>query len=1187
VKPFDVRTAALQPGTTLLEASAGTGKTHAITALVLRLLLEGKVESLPQILVVTFTVAASEELKNRLRAGLQQTLRACLGEDVSDAPFAALGRQHGRAGAERLRQALAMADEMSVSTIHGFCRRVLETAAFAGRQPFAAEFVEDEIPLLLLAARDAVRSVVFAGDAVIAAVADFAGVNPDALVADYRAWQRHPDTRLRPEPPPLPPAMTALRHALGNARAHHNAQPPDRLGALPIKKQESRPLLDLGAQLPEVLRTRLLDPDDPCLHLLALLGRTRLRAECLRGKAGDWLEHPFYGDCDLVAATAATAATALRGELLRAMHSRLQREKAQGPQLLFQDLLTQVVVALRDPERRAAMLATVGERWQVALIDEFQDTDRLQYEIFATCFGKRLLLLVGDPKQSIYRFRGADVHSYLQAREDATRRHTLGENHRSHPLLVAAVDRLFGGPLAFALPGIALPTVTPAIPAEALAIRGDDGPPLQIRWLEPMPGPGGKPSAWRREDLEERIARDVGDECVRLLGSGVRLAGRGGERALAANDIAVLTRTNAQAVRMQRELRERRVHSAIGRAGDVFRCPEMAEMQRVLAALANPLYLPTLRAAWTTVLWGMAPAGLRALEDDDDRLQLELAFADRMRRTWLRHGFIVMFEALLTELDCRARLLQRRDGERRLTNCMQIAELLHRAELDRRLAPESLLLWLQQERAHADDIDYQLRELRLESDADAVQILTVHGCKGLQYEIVFAPFLGQSREEKGNLLVPDDRGGTDYVEAAHVTPADEVHAVRERIAEDVRLCYVALTRARRRCYLHWAETGKQGSALAWLLHGPGRRDRPAATYDPDWRDAVRARAAEWLHDLETLAAGSGGAIAWTRVPAAAPAVRSELAGDAAAATARSRPLPRKPDGWRIASFTSMLAAGRGAELERDHAEPAAPARTSADPATPSEAPPLRGVHAFARGTAAGICLHAILERLDFARAGAADATELVAQQLRRHGLAAAAAHPAPLSPVDDVCRALQRLCAAPLPGLGFALAELPPRARSVEWQFFLASASRSAGGLAAAFADTGDPDYAARLRQLPAAHVRGFLRGFVDLLCEHRGRYWVFDWKSNWLGPDENAYEPAKLRADLVQHDYVLQYHLYLLALHLHLRARLPGYDYERHVGGACYVYLRGVDHPQRGVIVDRPPLARIEALVRWLGGAA
>src|SRR5262249_31939083 len=197
----------------------------------------------------------------------------------------------------------------------------------------------------------------------------------------------HRDARPRRGRAPPLPATLELRGALAPARAHHNAQPPDRLGDLPIKQSsgESRPLLDLGARLPDVLRARLLDPDDPCLTLLALLGRTRLRAECLKGKAGDWLEHPFFRDCDAVAAAAAPAATALRGELLRAMHSRLQRAKAQGPQLLFQDLLTQVVLALRDPERRTAMLATVRERWQVALIDEFQDTDRLQYEIFATC----------------------------------------------------------------------------------------------------------------------------------------------------------------------------------------------------------------------------------------------------------------------------------------------------------------------------------------------------------------------------------------------------------------------------------------------------------------------------------------------------------------------------------------------------------------------------------------------------------------------------------------------------------------------------------------------------------------------------------------------------------------------------------------------------------------------------------
>src|SRR5262249_47403394 len=186
------------------------------------------------------------------------------------------------------------------------------------------------------------------------------------------------------------------------------------------------------------------------------------------------------------------------------------------------------------------------------------------------------------------------------------------------------------------------------------------------------------------------------------------------------------------------------------------------------------------------VLWGIDPAGLAALEADEGWLQRQLLFADRLRRTWLRHGFIVMFEALLTELDCRRRLLQRRDGERRLTNCMQIAELLHRAELDRQLAPESLLLWLQHERAHAEDIDYQLRELRLESDADAVQILTVHGSKGLQFEIVFAPFLGHSYDARHKrLLVHNAQGTKDYVENAHATPADRAAAARDRIAEDV------------------------------------------------------------------------------------------------------------------------------------------------------------------------------------------------------------------------------------------------------------------------------------------------------------------------------------------------------------------------------------------------------------------
>lgn len=1201
---FDLRSTALPKGTVLLEASAGTGKTYTITGVVLRLLLEGLAADLSRILVVTFTVAATEELKNRLRRALTDAAAACAGAATDDPFLRHLAATHGRAGADTLLRALAMADEMSVATIHGFCRRVLDEAAFESGQPFVTEFVDDELPLCAEAARDAVRLEILPRDPLTAAVAADQDLRPDDLMPQWRAYRRHPGTVLRPAVDDLDAVIRELHaaHAAVRAMVLDGKVADAGLAQLPRKKsrkkgagREPQPGLAPGREPLVELNERLGNPDDHALELL--LGFALDHLDKILMKDGWRRSHPFFAACDRLRIAVATTAHGLRQRLFARMDERLALQKARTHTLTFADLLGRVDATLRDDRLGAPLRKAIRERWQVAIIDEFQDTDPLQYSVFATCFADQRLLLVGDPKQSIYGFRGADVAAYLLARQDARARHTLDANHRSHPQLVHAVRTLFAGRAAFATAGIELPSVRAALAAADLDLVGDDVPALQIRWLPP----GSKPNKARnamlatthnREFAEERVVVDVADECVRLLGGGVLAATGAGRppRPLRAADLAVLTRTNVQAVAMQDELRRRGVHSAIGKAGDVYACPEMDDMQRLLQALANPGYLPLLRAAWTTPLFGFDQAMLQALDDDQDALGQWLARADTWRRTWVRHGFVVMFQDLLYELDARARLLLRPDGERKLTNYLQIAELLHHAEMARQLAPESLLQWLAHERRHADEIDYELRELRLESDADAVQILTVHGSKGLQYDVVFVPFAWGSRDPAPTgqpLLVGTADGGHLYTfDGAEIDRHSDA-AGRAQLAEDLRLLYVALTRARRRCYVHWTPANTaDGAALTWLVAGPGRSDTPAAdlpSYEAartalhgSYREAWRAAAA-------ALAAGSNGAIGvvdLTVDPPPGPPPR--LQSPAGPRLARPRPLPeRVSPGFRIASFTSMLAHDRSSEPLREQDEPE-------HAATVAPAAPASGLYAFARGAAAGVCLHEILEHLDFAAATHPRARELVQRTLRHHGLADAAAHRAPIDPVAVVTATAAALADARLGDLPFRLADLAPLARCTEWQFFVAAGRTRPRDLAPVFRAHAAPalrDYADRLATLPAFPMQGFLRGFVDLVAEHDGRYHVFDWKSNWLGDHADDYGEAALRRDLQQNHYVLQYHLYLLALHRHLRARLPDYDCDRHLGSACYVYLRAIDTAERGVVVDRPSRAMIEALDHWLAG--
>jgi exodeoxyribonuclease V beta subunit len=1207
---FELAETPIEDGTTLIEASAGTGKTYCLAGLVVRLLVERKVDSIGRILVVTFTNAAADELSGRIREAVRHAREALSrpAEGPGEEPYLrALRERFGAAAATPLREALLAFDDLQVATIHGFCKQVLESHAFESGLPFDPELIEDDEALLRSAAEDIWRRKLYAKGReaeLLAALAAAGNWTPSTFLEDYRRLHRHPDTRLEPPPDPLGQALADFDRSC----------------------QEAAPLLDKAPLRLALSRLRFKDPaafgaarlealveeagayfagELAALPAVGALRRSALR-RAIDGGSRQALEAiEFTHECDRLFDQIETVKHAWRAELLAELDRRLAEIKQRDAVFAFDDLLRRLRATLADRQRGDRLVEAVRRRFGVALIDEFQDTDLTQYQIFRRLFRGLPLFLIGDPKQAIYRFRGADVFAYLAAKNEATRTYTLARNWRSEAGLVEAVGRLFGGRrFPFVFQQIDFPEVQAAPATAARRLAGDDGIAFTWHWLD-LEESGGEAEAAALAWLAREVAA--------TLSAGLELedaaSGVTRRRPLGAGDLAVLVRTNGEATAVQEALRGRGVPAVVARSGDIFHSEEMAELERLVLAIVDPGHRGRLMAASSTLVFGDDAAALWRLLADDRLWQARVTELEDLRERWRRSGFMAAMQLLLEKRQVRRRLLLLRDGERRLTNWQHAVELVHQEIHQRQLAPSAVAAWLAAERLrarHARDTS----ELRLESDARAVKIVTVHKSKGLEYEIVFCPFLWRTQRADRLPALAHTGDGEKVVYDFGSRESDKhlLLAEAERLSEDARLLYVALTRARRRCHVLWGRLGQRrraaATALAYLLHAAQTplelgHDAvlQAAAGVAGLFDEIEGRADLWLADLERLARRAPGSMAIRRVALETARDVPATAGGGEAALARMLPaeLALQLEPWRIASFTS-LARGTAALPEiAEYQDPSWPApRSAVRPA---------GLFAFARGTRAGTALHELLEQVDFAAPGSDGGRAMLRRVLERHGLAEARQHDGGegYDPAEAAGALLELVAAGGLPdGQGaFSLAEVDQRQMAIEWEFHLPAGPLSTRGLARVlerFAGELPRGYPERVAGLGDKPVSGFLKGFVDLLFGHRGRHYLIDWKSNHLGNSLADYPPAALELAMVEHHYLLQYLLYTVALHRHLLASLPDYDYDRHVGGVFYLFLRGLElgppadlfspPPFRGgLYAARPSRGLIEAVSRAIAG--
>ncbi len=1129
---FDTARTPLATGVTLLEASAGTGKTYAIEGLYLRFVAETGVP-VPEILVCTFTNAATRELSTRIRSRILAALAG--GDPVLAVAEEALGKETVR---RRLATAAASFDCARISTIHGFCSRVLAEHAFESGTGFGATLADNPGELSRVAAADFARRLAVRAPKTCLALR-LCGQNLAEILAEA-LWMRGADAEM-PLSPAVPapdvPSCDAALEALLEQVARQWGLCADAVTA--FLRDEKRAKSDLRKAADTILRGMESLAGGGVPEACAFAALRHLTPENIaentnkRSKEGA-PQTSLFALCGEVMTFLDRFLAGVLGAFLSESGTLLAKLRSQSGCLDFDDLILLTAKALRG-EGPGTLRSLLKARYRVGLVDEFQDTDLLQWEIFRTLFDdpEHSLFMIGDPKQAIYRFRGADVDAYLRAAGEAPRRYGLGVNWRSDEPLVRAVNSLFSATEKPFGAGIAFTPVESGGKTKPEKVFSPGSlPPEPMRFV--LRRDGTLPtSAW----MTARLAADV-CEC---LSSGATI----GSRPVAGGDIAVIVRRHAQAQEVVRSLAAAGVRAVEESDASVFDSDEARALLDLLTAAENPSDAGGLRR----VLAGdIFRCSAREILDSDGANDSGAALHE-FSKVLADEGFAAAFRRLERRTDLRARLLATEGGERSLTNLLHLEELLSGAEREEKLGAQGLCRWLALRIADKRSRPREGDELRLESDGGAVRVITCHKSKGLEFPIVFAPFFGgRLLALKGRFAVR--RGGArpvlHFAAQGSFSPEVVEAEMAEVLREETRLLYVLLTRSRSRCTVYLAEDALEEGSFGGLLR--------AVLGATDWDGTGAA--------LEACAAATGSiSVLWEDDPVEKP----HLAQDGEIPELSFHPfagkIAKKPF---VTSFTGLCAGGEGEAPDKADSPRSVPVASEE---------PLFGIAAFPRGPEVGTFFHSALEKMDFAESSGWEG-------VIRSCMAAAGLDGAdPAAALDCLSSVLQTPLAPEGPIL---YGSLPGDLRREE-EFYFPARGVDFGKMADAFAAEEGPlaDFAGRLRRMAPREVEGYLKGYVDLLFRSQGRFHILDWKSNWLGPSAADYAPEALHRAMVENSYYLQGALYALAFKKCMAFRAPQWDYSRDFGAIYYVFLRGVEkeRPGSGVFSFRPSARLLDGL--------
>ena len=1165
-------------GLHVIEASAGTGKTWTLAALYVRLVLghgrNGATDDAglypPQILVMTFTDAATSELRGRVRERLAQAARyfkdseagASEADDFLRNLRAEFAPDQWDACAHRLDLSAQWMDDAAIFTIHGWSSRMLKTHAFDSASLFQQSRLEDSDKLRLSTVQDywrtwfypvplsqlgALKSVGSDPDALLknlkghwSALDNAPGVvlpearDPQTLILQWGTWNQEFQTREAAARTACTPELIALLDGVIADKLlkgyRHDWQWPAKLNG--YLHGESIVLLNKTDKKSAV----------------TLLNRFTTKVLIAKGWAGA-VDHPAFGHIEALCQHLQSEPD-VATELLNhaAVHVALAYRSAKDRQAQFDfsDLLQCLYHALQAQDGRLA--AAIRQQFPVALVDEFQDTDPWQYGALSKIYGASEtpytgLIMIGDPKQAIYSFRGADLNTYLAARGQAQAVHTLSGNFRSTHALVHAVNHVFQsahqpfGEIPFES------VVACNAKVQALTVAGVPQHALTV-WHQTNAKPP------RKDIFIRQMSELFATQMVKLLNT----------RAAVPGDMAVLVRDGTQARGIRQALSQRGVRSVyLSERDSVFATQEAADLWRLMCAVANPRSTQGVRAALATRLWGLHFHELEALFQDEEAWDTLVEQFHGWQSVWQSQGFLPMLHRVLHDQSIPGRMLDgsdvNADGERRLTNLMHLGDLLQ--TMGASLQGEAALIRYLAQQIQNPKSSGDTAQLRLESDANLVQVITIHKSKGLQYPLVFLPFVSTFTAEKQD------------------SPRDDA----DRLAEDIRLLYVAMTRAEKALWVGLAEVqgdvegaaAQPKSAVSTLLQrkSPGDLVQRLQTW-ADCKDiviapALQPDASRFIPEMTRKV--------WK--PGLLPQRSLVSRWWTASFSALTRDLGAP------AASTPMLASDRDARIDDAQIDSSAKDAAAAEEVVPG-ANAVMAFNGFPAGSSYGTLLHDLLE-WQFERGWPiADGSAPMAASREWFALLQRKAlrlklDAAQMVLLDGWVRQTAQASLALASPFGTArplvLCTLNRRNAWAEMAFTLPVHPLSAHRIDTLICQHLFPGQ--KREALQPMQLEGMLIGFMDLVLEHEGRYFVLDYKSNRLP----SYGADALQGAILAHRYDVQYTLYVLALHRLLKSRIADYDYEQHLGGAIYWFLRGLDQAGSGLFLDRPPKALIESL--------
>jgi len=1152
-------------GERLIEASAGTGKTYTIAALYLRLLLGlggnaafSRPLSVEDLLVVTFTEAATAELRGRIRANIHELRIACLRQSTDNPLYLRLLEEivDKQQAAQWLLLAERQMDEAAVFTIHGFCQRMLSLNAFESGMLFEQQLIEDESALRYQACADYWRRHCYPLPRDIAEAVHALWKGPEDLLRSIDRYLQGEAPVIK-SPPHADETLAERHEKIVSLIATLKQKWCDSVGEIDSIIENSgidRRKFNRGNQAKWIEKISAWAQEETRGYQLPdALEKFSQNFLAERTKAdGIVPEHPLFVAIETLLSQPLTLNDLMITRAMAEIREAVAREKNRRGELGFDDMLSRLDAALSS-ENGEALAAAIRTRFPVAMIDEFQDTDPQQYRIFRRIWRKQpdtALLLIGDPKQAIYAFRGADIFTYMKARSEVEAHYTLDTNWRSAPGMVASVNTLFERmDAAFMFKEIPFSPVKSAPQNSALRFeyQGKNQPAMTF-WL--MNGEGCGVS-----DYQNAMAQQCAAQIRDWLSAGVRgeaLLWKGEKaKPVSASDITVLVRSRQEASLIRDALTSLDIPSVyLSNRDSVFETLEAQEMLWLLQAVLTPDRESTLRSALASSMLGLNARDIDALNNDEAAWDAVVEEFVHYRERWLKRGVMAMLRELMSQRHVAENMLASSGGERRLTDILHLSELLQEAgsQLE---SEHALVRWLSQHIADPNS-NAASQQMRLESDKHLVKIVTIHKSKGLEYPLVCLPFIANYRAQDQAFY--HDRDSFEAILDLSRADASIELAEAERLAEDLRLLYVALTRSVWHCSLGVAplfrrrgeKTGESDfhqSALGRLIQQGEPKDA-----------AGLKQCLEALCD-ENIALQIPGPIDSTRWQ------MPEISAPDLSARQITRGLV---DDWRVTSYSGLQQHGQ------NFAQELMP-KLDVDASGVGEVieQPALTPHQFPRGASPGTFLHSLFEELDFTQPVS---PEWVAEMLQKGGYDA---HWQPVL-TNWVTSILQ----APLTESGISLSQLTAKEKQVEMEFYIPIA----GPLTAGALDGLVREYDPLSKACPALNFRqvsGMLKGFIDLVFRHDGRYYLLDYKSNWLGDSSEAYTQQAMAAAMQSHRYDLQYQLYTLALHRYLRHRISDYAYEQHFGGVIYLFLRGIDanDPHSGIFTTRPDVALVDKM--------